>query len=295
VSSSSAPPAGPTLSPAPVLDGDRNQLLFKRLNQKTIPSLDGIRALAAMCVVGLHGAYDFIPGRLGVLVFFVLSGFLITRLLLIEENKTGTICLKRFYERRSFRIFPAFYAYCVAVTIYLLPNPPWAKLATCYFYVSNYALVWMRPDFPMPGAWSLSIEEQFYLLWPASFRHLVRRGKDLLKILAGIVIAVQMWKLVLFFAHADSEYLHSASDTRCSDLLIGCILAILTHRGFRLPGFLLRPAATLIPASVLLVTAYFDAVGRHEIAIAFFYTPAALATALLMLQCIALCDRQPFR
>lgn len=295
MSSFSAPPAGRTFSPAPVLEGDRNQLLFEKLNQKTIPSLDGIRALAALSVVGLHGAYNFIPGRLGVLVFFVLSGFLITRLLLIEESKTGTIRLKRFYERRSFRIFPAFYAYCLAVTIYLLPNPPWAKLAPCYLYVSNYALVWMRPDFPMPGAWSLAIEEQFYLLWPASFRHLMRRGKKVLAILAGIVIAVQIWKLVLFFAHADREYLHSASDTRCSDLLIGCILAVLMHRGFRVPAFMLRPAAVLIPISVLLAAAYFDAMGQHRIAIAFFYTPAAIATAVLMLQCIAFSDRRPFR
>lgn len=303
--SSSAPPAGQKdyLAPSaddretltPALDGDRNQLLFQRLDQKTIPSLDGIRAIAALLVVGLHGAYNFIPGRLGVLIFFVLSGFLITRLLLIEESQTGTVCLKRFYERRSFRIFPAFYAYCLAVTLYLLPHPPWAKLATCYLYVSNYALVWMSPDFPMPGAWSLSIEEQFYLLWPASFRRLVRRGKSLLKTLAVIIIAVQIWKVVLFFAHADREYLHSASDTRCSDLLVGCILAILMHRRFRVPGFLLRPIATLIPLSLLLAAAWFDARGQHEIAIAFFYTPAAIATALLMLQCIALCDRRPFR
>lgn len=63
-------------------------------------------------MVGLHGAYNFIPGRLGVLIFFVLSGFLIARLLLIEESQTGTVRLKRFYGRRLLRIFPAFYAYC---------------------------------------------------------------------------------------------------------------------------------------------------------------------------------------
>lgn len=279
----------------PALPATRNQLLIEKLNQRAIPSLDGIRAIAALFVVGLHGAYNFIPGRLGVLIFFVLSGFLITRLLLIEESKTGTVSLKRFYERRAFRIFPAFYAYCVAVTLYLLPHAPWAKLATCYLYISNYSLVWMRPDFPMPGSWSLSVEEQFYLLWPASFRRMVRQGKNVVGILLTIIVAVQLWKIILFFAHADREYLHSASDTRCSDLLVGCILAILTHRKFRVPEFLLHPAATLLPLGILLFAAYFDAVGSHEIAIAFFYTPAALATAILMLQCIALSDRRPFK
>jgi peptidoglycan/LPS O-acetylase OafA/YrhL len=87
----------------------------------------------------------------------------------------------------------------------------------------------------------------------------------------------------------------SASDTRCSDLRVGCTLAVLMHRRFRIPAFLLRPIATLIPLSVLLAAAWFDARARHAIAIAFFYTPAAVATALLMLQCIALCDRRPFR
>ena len=279
---------------AEVLPRTRNEILVQKLNQRAIPSLDGIRAIAALLVVGLHGAYNFIPGRLGVLVFFVLSGFLITRLLLIEEDKTGTVSLKIFYERRAFRIFPAFYAYAIAVTLYLLPTPPWAKLATCYLYISNYALVWMRPDFPMPGSWSLSVEEQFYLLWPASFRAMVKRGKNVVAILVTIIVAVQIWKVMLFFAHVDGEYLHSASDTRCSDLLVGCVLAILTHRKFRIPEFLLHPAATVAPLAVFLLAAYLDAVGRHEVAIAFFYTPAAIATAVLMLQCIALSDRHPF-
>jgi len=78
-------------------------------------------------------------------------------------------------------------------------------------------------------------------LWPASFRRLVRRGKSVLKTLSVIIIAVQIWKVVLFFAHADKEYLHAAYDTRCSDLLVGCTLAVLMHRRFRIPAFLLRP------------------------------------------------------
>lgn len=287
--------AGSGEAEAPALHGDRNQILFERLRLGTIPSLDGIRAIASLLVVGLHGAYNFIPGRLGVLIFFVLSGFLITRLLLIDESRSGTISLSRFYKRRAFRIFPAFYVYCAAVTLYLLPHPPWMKLATCYLYISNYALVWMRPDFPMPGAWSLAIEEQFYLLWPAAFRRLLAQRKNVAAILACIIIAVQAWKLVLYFGRADAEYLHSASDTRCSDLLTGCLLAILLHRRVRIPGFLLRPAATLIPLTVLAAAAFFDGTGRHGAAIAFWYTPAAIATALLMTQCIALCELRPFR
>src|SRR5690242_11418419 len=110
-----------------------------------------------------------------------------------------------------------------------------------------------------------------------------------------MVVAVQIWKTILFFAHVDREYLHSASDTRCSDLIVGCILAILAYRGLRLPVFLLRPMAITIPLSVLVSAAFVDATGHHRLAVAFFYTPAAIATALLIIQCVTLADRSPFR
>jgi peptidoglycan/LPS O-acetylase OafA/YrhL len=274
---------------------DPTLALYRKLEGKHVPSLDGFRAVAILLVLGLHIAYNFIPGRLGVEIFFVLSGFLITRLLLEEHRRTGAVSLRRFYGQRAFRIFPAYYVYGVVSICQYLPHPPWAKFLTCFLYVSNYASVWMRPDFPMAGSWSLSVEEQFYLLWPACFRRWIAGGgQHVIKILLAVVAAVQLWKVVLFFFGADREYLHAAFDTRCSDLLIGCLLAILLARRITIPSWLLHPAATLLPLSVLLLAVVCDALEWHTVAIAFFYTPAAIATAVLMVQSIVWSHTPPF-
>ncbi|MGC2321688.1 MAG: acyltransferase [Terriglobales bacterium] len=147
--------------------------LLPKLRSSRIPALDGMRALAVFLVILYHFSFDWAPASLGVLGFFVLSGFLITWLLLKENDKTGTISLSGFYKRRSLRIFPAFYAYCGGWLLLLLltgHKVVWAEVISAFCYISNYYQAFFHPaDSFVTHTWSLAIEEQFYLLWPLCF------------------------------------------------------------------------------------------------------------------------------
>jgi peptidoglycan/LPS O-acetylase OafA/YrhL len=148
-----------------------------------IPSLDGLRALSVMLVIVLHtllrhSLYKFIPfplrllgnGALGVFIFFVISGYLITTLLLREQDKTGAISLRSFYLRRAFRILPPLYAYVFFLAILgatgHLPGMNRHELISALTLTRNYTPhvnLWA-----MEHLWSLCIEEQFYVLWPST-------------------------------------------------------------------------------------------------------------------------------
>ena len=140
-----------------------------------IPGLDGLRAVAITAVVWhhCHPGYSWLPishnGFLGVDVFFVLSGFLITTLLLSEQDSTGTISLKHFYIRRSLRIFPLYYAILAVLALYSALSPASTQgrafLEELPWHV-GYASNWVELQSMMAITWSLSTEEQFYLLWP---------------------------------------------------------------------------------------------------------------------------------
>jgi peptidoglycan/LPS O-acetylase OafA/YrhL len=114
-----------------------------------------------------------INGGTGVLVFFVLSGFLITWLLLKEEERFGTISLKLFYLRRTLRIFPAFYVYWILLvgSVLIVGRRVLIAQAVCsLLYVNNYyQAIFGDPNTGLSHTWSLGIEEQFYLLWPVTF------------------------------------------------------------------------------------------------------------------------------
>jgi peptidoglycan/LPS O-acetylase OafA/YrhL len=147
-----------------------------------IPSLDGLRALAVMLVIVLHTLlrntlYKFIPfplrlignGSLGVFLFFVISGYLITTLLLREQDKTGAISLRSFYVRRAFRILPPLYAYVIFLAVLgatgHLPQMNRHELVAALTLTRNYTYhvdLWA-----MEHLWSLCVEEQFYILWPS--------------------------------------------------------------------------------------------------------------------------------
>jgi len=113
-------------------------------------------------VIGLHLGYSWIPGYLGVLGFFVLSGFLITWLLIGEFETAGAISIRAFYCRRMLRIFPAFYVYLAIYLIFMalnaIPVVPGA-VAGAFFYVSDYSS--LSSSFGLQHTWSLSVEEQF--------------------------------------------------------------------------------------------------------------------------------------
>jgi peptidoglycan/LPS O-acetylase OafA/YrhL len=144
--------------------------------QNRLPSLDGLRALSILAVLfghlaGTRGAYQPRPfmgslAILGVRVFFVLSGFLITFLLLQEQARTGAICLRAFYFRRMLRIFPVFYAFLLVVALLKtggILHLPWIDLAIAGSFWADFRTA----DWNVSHFWSLSTEEQFYFFWPA--------------------------------------------------------------------------------------------------------------------------------
>lgn len=144
------------------------------MSSSRIPSLDGLRALSILLVMFGHFAYT--PGfpvhrnmltdayaHYGVRIFFVISGFLITTLLIREREKTGAIGLKKFYIRRAYRILPVAYVYLIVIVVMFNGAFTYKQLAVVFTYLSSYAanLPW-----ELSHLWSLSIEEQFYLVWP---------------------------------------------------------------------------------------------------------------------------------
>ena len=212
-----------------------------------IASLDGLRAVSIGLVILSHtrsllptsiansGIFRYIVGGglHGVQIFFVLSGYLITMLLLREYERTGTVSLKHFYARRFLRIFPPFYAYLALLAILWIAGIVPEHWLT-YFAAATYTFVYL----PNPQgwlvlhAWSLSIEEQFYLLWPILLLGTCRRRKSLHLALCGLA-AMPIVRIVLFFAFAypagsvpHALVILGSIDT----LLVGCCLALLQNR-----------------------------------------------------------------
>ncbi len=219
----------------PAWSGTLGGSLGANLAKSHLPSLDGLRATAVFLVVFYHADIAWASGGLGVLAFFVLSGFLITWLLLKEEERSGTISLKSFYARRSLRIFPAFYAYWLLVTAALLlvqKRYVVAQAISSLFYVTNYyQALHGDPNTDFSHTWSLAVEEQFYLLWPVFFL-LLKNARNRLKFLIGAVVGISLYREILvFLVHRDQGYIYEAFDTRADHLLIGCLLAVALRGG----------------------------------------------------------------
>ncbi|KPM55059.1 acyltransferase [Frankia sp. R43] len=202
------------------------------------PALDGVRALAMLCVLVFH--MDALPGGyLGVDVFFVLSGFLISRQLLAERDRTGRVCLPRFYLRRAYRLLPAFWMLVlVGFTAVVVLGVGTAgerdeflhTLAAAMLYVNNYFQVVQQNTGAgwLGHTWSLSLEEQFYLLWPLLLLVLCRRpwiDRRLPVVLLGGVVVVMLWRDALNASGASATRTYFGLDTRADALLVGCALA----------------------------------------------------------------------
>lgn len=165
-----------------------------------IRSLDGLRAVAVLMVMAFHfRLFEF--GWAGVQMFFVLSGFLITSILLKDKQKPFSQYLKVFYWRRSLRIFPLFYAYLIIIAIgYLLfKEPENFSFLSKYLFTYTYNFSRLSSDWShsplFTHLWSLSVEEQFYLFWP--FIIYFFSIKQLKHIIIGILIIVPIFRLVL--------------------------------------------------------------------------------------------------
>lgn len=211
-----------------------------------IPSLDGIRACAVMLVFVAHaGLRGRVPGEFGVTVFFFLSGYLITTLLRLEHEQSGTISFRAFYLRRVLRIFPPFYLVLFAATLLwvagLVPGPQFSLggLLSQAFFLTNYSIIFTPNGWwtgHAPGTWifwSLAVEEHFYLGFPLLYLALLRfvpsRHRQAL-VLAGLCVLVLAWRVVLVGAlGAGKDRTYVATDTRIDSILFGCILGVFAN------------------------------------------------------------------
>ena len=182
------------------------------------PGLDGVRAFAIAIVVVSHlPEASWLPrtaGDVGVTVFFVLSGFLITRLLLEERARTGRINVPAFWRRRAARLLPAA---VLLVAIVTLARPDFGRAAIALLYVSNWVAATGHSISPLDHYWSLAIEEQFYMVWPLLLPLLIRP-----RLLVVAAIAVTMWRT----AQVDVLRGMYATDTRIDALLMGAAAAM---------------------------------------------------------------------
>jgi len=206
----------------------------KRARFDHLPSLDGLRAISILLVLFGHlsGTRGFGSPSLGVgdiahfgvVVFFVISGFLITSLLLAEHEKRGRVSLKLFYARRALRIFPASYAYigCIALLwvaglISLRGSDLWHAVT----YTVNYA---PATSWQVGHLWSLSVEEQFYMLWPFAFVSLGPRRA--LWVAAGVILMGPAARAASWYFLRGNPYFHTEMFPVVADsLAAGCLLA----------------------------------------------------------------------
>jgi peptidoglycan/LPS O-acetylase OafA/YrhL len=215
-----------------------------------IRTLDGWRGVAILLVIAGHGAHfgqykDQLWANLwglGVDIFFVLSGYIITLKFIQEREKSSTINLRDFYIRRAFRILPLVCAYlgtlCVVSLFVNLLDFHSSEVFGSLFFFRNYQLAATQRGFYTTHFWSLSIEEHFYLLWPALFLWLGNRRSLWF---AGIgACACATWRLYdcthpdswigRYLPGPDSFYRQIRTDARFDGLLLGCALAILLSR-----------------------------------------------------------------
>lgn len=203
-----------------------------------IPSLDGIRAISVFIVLFSHaGLGSIVPGGLGVTIFFFLSGYLITTLMLEEYKGTNTLHFKNFFIRRFFRLFPPLLvtlliSYLLVALGLLSGNVTLSGAFFQIFYLANYHQIFNWTG-EMPNGtgilWSLAVEEHFYLIYPFFFYFLIVSfcEKRLAIIVATVCILILCWRLILIKLYAVPDgRIYYATDTRIDSILFGCLMAL---------------------------------------------------------------------
>ncbi len=217
-----------------------------------MPALDGLRALAVLAVLAYHAGMPWArAGFLGVDVFFVISGYLITALLLNEQSRNGRISLGRFWGRRALRLLPGLLVMLAAVSLavpLLAPDQNESlsgDLAAALTYVSNWWLIFQdKPYFEAIGRppllqhlWSLAVEEQFYLLWPAALalalRNPFRKPRRVVGFILVAVAGSALAMALMYSPEGDASRVYYGTDTRLGTILLGAALAFIWSPGHR--------------------------------------------------------------
>jgi peptidoglycan/LPS O-acetylase OafA/YrhL len=221
---------------------------LEKLSRKEIPSLNGLRGIAALTVLFLHVFLashwvGWFPGDLAVVLFFELSGLLITWLLLTEKSKTGSINLRQFYGRRAMRLLPAFYAIWLSILFVRHVPDRWSS----FFYVKDikdiyYGIFNIWPAGPqlLGMSWSLGVEEKFYLIWPRLLQKL--HGRNLAFYLCVAAIADQVYHLIIY-KMGFPLWAGYGFETRLDGVLFGAAVAVAAKSGWTPPRWALHPAS----------------------------------------------------
>ncbi len=204
-----------------------------------MPGLDGLRALSILIVLVAHIGFDkIIPGGLGVTIFFFVSGFLITRILVGEQNKSeGKIELGGFYIRRFLRLMPALGVFIIGSWVLMTPfggQPLPAQVGAASLYFMNYYQVlgaqfgWDKLLVPWGHLWSLAVEEHFYLLFPAALANFGTSHSARLRLIVGAILASALWRIfVSSTLGMEGEYTYQATECRLENIAWGCLLAVM--------------------------------------------------------------------
>jgi peptidoglycan/LPS O-acetylase OafA/YrhL len=263
------------------------------------PALDGLRAVAVVGVIGYHLGHRWLPGGfLGVDLFFVLSGYLITGLLLDEYARRGRISFATFYARRSRRLLPALVLVLVAVATgvrWLEPAWHWSDrrgdLLATLCYVANWHFIATDQSYfaefaaqsPLRHAWSLAIEEQFYLVWPVLIALCLRYARRWLPAVLTVGAVASAVAMMVMYAEENPTRAYAGTDARAQQLIIGALLAVCAVRSARWAA-ITAIAATV--ASIALVATVRDSGG-------FYYRGGATLVALVFAGLLYAVDNAP--
>ena len=262
---------------------------------RRIPGLDGIRGFAILAVVLYHSKF-INGGFLGVDVFFVLSGYLITSLLLNEYQATNGIALGHFYWRRAIRLGPALLVLligaCLFETLYR-PSQGVDSIFLRSFYALTYFSNWYwalspteNPMGALGATWSLAIEEQFYILWPVVLLQMLKLRVPYPYIAAALLASVGsavLWRYLLWDSGAHFLRIYAGTDSHADPILIGCFLAVVAVSAPQRFWTVVRPwLAATAPFSIAGLTAMMLFLSFRDFRV-FQITSVALLTGLLIL------------
>lgn len=245
-----------------------------------IPSLDGMRAVSILIVMGAHFVTTLIPGGMGVYVFFVVSGFLISRLMFAEQQNHDRIDLRAFYVRRFLRLYPVIFVYTAVVIVTYLSvglEIDWRQPASAIFYFANYFYAIMERsnadiiDMPFKIFWSLSIEEHFYLLFPALFLFLKGNPRSILWACGWIILGTLALRVGSYLIDPEvisTRDMYFMSHFRFDSIAFGVAISAMLgmRRGRVLVSRVASPWALAIGVSLLLASlVYRDPVFRETL------------------------------
>lgn len=271
------------------------------------PALDGLRGLALVWVVAYHftGADSWLPGAwIGLDVFFVLSGFLITAMLLDEVRVNGRVSLPLFYARRACRLLPALFAMLAVWTAMLLAfhDRPWfasvpgtdypgspvdlggalEQVGITLAYGANWLYALDGGRAPLAHLWSLAVEEQFYIVWPFVLLGLlaaVRSSRRRLGLVVGLAVVSAVLPLLYWDGGAGNDRIYFGTDTRAVGMLCGAVAALAWHRRKARGGGPARWAAARAGAALALIGVFLLFVGNGPVK--FVVGPAVMGLAAM--------------